>query len=307
MKVKAPVIVLLVVIMLSSCSFKQNIPPTISLPTSTSISPTTSFTASESPGLPFSTSYKIIPAANSENIISIKNQGKVTLKNLMVKICTVQISSSWQQDIQDITSLVIEPKSLASKFTQEYHYDDNCFSVRENGNINAALLSFESLPVDQYIDITIKMKSTVDKPERDYEGKAYIKIPADLFSDETNNGIIIGNTIFLFGDSLVYFFAEKWALAHLYVQIKCDSCIDSWESYGYSLFKERNVVNCEIHSKDDSFIRMSCGFLFKYYANDASNLLPEKETFYFFVTRNSDSKSGITPITREQYESNSIK
>ena len=117
---------------------------------------------------------------DTEGEIVIMNIADVAAKNLKIWVCTSQISDNWQQDIQGITSLIVGTDNLPLEFTQEYSYSNDCVPNSKNKDINIVLLKIESLPANHKILINIKTKPNIQKSERIYKGKVYIKTPIDL-------------------------------------------------------------------------------------------------------------------------------
>ena len=293
-------------ILLAACHGLQSAPTeSSSITAGPSSIPISIPTASSTPalGTVVSTYYsRQIFESGSE--IYITNSGDVPARNLKVSICLTQINSHWHQDVQDISSLLVEPEDSFFKFSQKNLYYETCQPNLENNEPNVLLFQFATLPVKQDIHVKIKMNSNTKVSEKAYKGRVFIKIPANLSSGDIENEIL--NSMFgKYGDALIYSFGRKWAIATLYLKIECDNCLGSEKMYSYSFYKDMSVAGCKLLAKDNSFVKTVCNFSFSYYIpENSSDFLPEREDLYFLATQNTDERNSLIEISNEQFGSN---
>lgn len=239
--------------------------------------------------------------------ISITSSDDVSMRNLRISICLVQIGNTWRNVALGIDSFSIEAKASLFDFSKENTLKTTCGLTTASKEVT--FTTDEILPGKEYAAIVIKIDPSVKLTARTYEGKMYIKTPTKLIGGP--GGITIESAVFgRFADSAIYLIQKRWSVADFRVRVECDNCISKEETYSLSFRENMNIAGCKILTQDTNYITESCLFSFSFSTpEDFSGFLPEKEDRYFLAVEDVPESDlygyhSLSEISKEQFYTN---
>ncbi len=236
--------------------------------------------------------------------ITIASSDNVSMRNLRIGICPMQIGNNWQNVIHGINSFTVQGQISSLELSKENTYETTCESIANSKKSNFTTFRLETLSAKQFIDINIKVDPTIKLIERTYEGIMYIKTPTN-FIGEPGSATLESAIFGRFADSAIYLIQRQWGIADFKIRVECDNCNEKEETFNLSFRENINIAGCKVLTKDENYITESCLFWFLFTVpENSSDILPKTEDHYFLATQNDSKYNSLVEISKEQFFGN---
>lgn len=225
-------------------------------------------------------------------LFDFRNNGPAIANNLNISVCIYSTGPMWESTINSIEAFEITPVNSSINYEKTVT-NRVCSNKMPDGITNNTILfSFESIPPNQYIRISLKPpKYSFDREVTD-STKVHAIIPNTLISTNQNEKIYIfssrGSSDFI--SAMDDYLTSKTAIARVDAEAFCDNCTVNIEHFfstqSVSTASERKVVNFEVIQQGLFYTKIDFDLTTTYFLPENSTRVFSGSDLYLILYQN---------------------